>query len=143
MEKSHENLYERFQAVIDYFCHGSQTEFAKKTKISQSTLQRSVYEKAARPLMNLTGWVLLAFPEVSREWLLRGEGEMLDKPQESSAEIDVLRQRVNDLQDLISAKEESLMLYRERRARESFQQDAAAHISDIAAHELQNQTEHQ
>lgn len=73
-------LLERIQKIIESFENGNQTAFAKRSGVSQSTLSRNLADKDDKLLMNITGWILLAYPTVSRAWLLEGEGEMLDDP---------------------------------------------------------------
>lgn len=53
----------------------SETSFAKLIGVSQRTLNN--YMNGRTPSLEVLDAILSAFPEVSAEWLLRGEGDML------------------------------------------------------------------
>jgi hypothetical protein len=73
-----EKLLKRIQRVIAEKCGKNETAFAKKIDVAQSTINRTLKSEDYDRLMGLTGFILLAFPEISRTWLLVGEGEMYD-----------------------------------------------------------------
>lgn len=53
----------------------SETSFAKLIGVSQRTLNN--YMNGRTPSLEVLDAILSVFPEVSSEWLLRGEGKML------------------------------------------------------------------
>lgn len=53
--------------------------------------------------------VLYALPEISAEWLMRGNGDMLIKTQPNSAELE----RINKLVDTIATLQETINLKNE------------------------------
>ena len=107
----HNELLQRIQSVIKEKANAKETTFAKMINISQSTLNRNLKSNDYKQLMGLTGWILLAFPDLQRKWLLTGEDEMLrtDAPAPAGHdETAALRQRIADLERLVAAKEETL-----------------------------------
>ncbi|MDE6130790.1 MAG: helix-turn-helix domain-containing protein, partial [Muribaculaceae bacterium] len=69
------SLQQRFNDIIAY-TKLSVRAFANKCEISQATLDKQI--KGLRSIsIETVQSVLNTFPEISAEWLLRGEGEML------------------------------------------------------------------
>ncbi len=67
---------ERFQEIIKAYGLNANS-FAKKLGISQSTI-RNVLGKQSKPGYDLLNNVVRTFPALSCEWLLTGEGEMMN-----------------------------------------------------------------
>ena len=90
--------------------------FSIKCGISQKTLDNQI--KGLRSLsLDTTVSVLHAFPEISSEWLLRGEGQMLINKGCDSAEAERLNKLVDTigtLQDTIKAKSDQIATLTER-----------------------------
>ena len=70
-EKSH-----RINKIRDYFCDGNNKIFAERLNISTTQASNLCSGKINIGEKSLYK-ILLAFPEVSKEWLFRGEGQML------------------------------------------------------------------
>lgn len=78
MEKA---LTERFMQLIDKKS-SSVLDFSKKIGIAQTTLSSQL--SSARGIsVNVVTLTLNAFPDISAEWLLRGEGSMLKSENEA------------------------------------------------------------
>jgi hypothetical protein len=71
----------RIKEIMDYYGL-SQTEMANKTGIGQSNLSGSLNGK--RPCgLGLLNKIAISFPDINRNWLLYGEGTMLNAPSPS------------------------------------------------------------
>ncbi len=70
----------RVQTVLENFCGGSRTEFARRIGIPQATLQHNLANERGDLLIKHAQKILDTFPGISKEWLYSGEGEMLDSP---------------------------------------------------------------
>lgn len=72
------NLYERLLKLVEFFEENSQTKFAKRIGISQTTfwgyLNHTGQSKIRLDLLNK---ILIVYPQINRDWLYFGEGEML------------------------------------------------------------------
>ena len=133
-------LYERLLSLVKEFADNSQTTFAKSIGISQSTFHGYLHDQGQSKIrLDVLGSILTIYPQVSREWLFFGEGEMLrtDAPApavpDAGIELEKLRQRVADLEkviaakeEILNAKEESLRLYRRHEAKNPTQSCKAA-----------------
>lgn len=78
--------------------------FAIKCGLNQPTLDRMLKGINALNLNCITS-ILSAFPEVSAEWLLRGEGEMFITSQPTLATDSVLEFAVKNMETLQKAME--------------------------------------
>ena len=66
------------QRIIDVFRtkSNSETQFAKMIGANQKTINQQFKKERSLSLDTVLG-ILSSFPDISAEWLLRGEGEML------------------------------------------------------------------
>ncbi|PHN06831.1 helix-turn-helix domain-containing protein [Flavilitoribacter nigricans] len=74
-------INQRIKGIIDYY-QLEQQEFAEKIGVSESTISvtvRNIKPVGAKVVFN----ILREFPDVSCEWLIRGDGEMLLRKSES------------------------------------------------------------
>jgi hypothetical protein len=111
-------LLARIRSVIAIKTADSEAAFAKILGVPQTTLNRNLKSNDYKQLMGLTGWILLAYADISRIWLLTGEGEMLlrEEPRASAAaeeqvkmllwENRELRIKVDELQNELRKREE-------------------------------------
>lgn len=74
------NLPKQVQALIDHYCKGKLSPFARKIGVSQSTLQRQMAAEDEKNLQKLLPKILYHCPEVRESWLYTGEGDMLEHP---------------------------------------------------------------
>lgn len=101
-------MINRIQQLKDFY-ELSTRALALKCGMNQPTLDRMLKGINA---LNLTcvSAILTAFPDVSAEWLLRGEGEML-KQSISSKELERINKLngvIESLQEVIEAKTERI-----------------------------------
>lgn len=90
--------------------------FAIKCGIAQKTLDNQLKGLRGISLETIAG-VINGFPNVSAEWLLRGEGKMLLEPADNSAELARLNKLIDTiatLQETINAKSETIAAQAER-----------------------------
>lgn len=104
----------RIQQLIKFY--GLSTRgFAVKCGMNQPTLDRML--KGINALnLNCISSILTTFPEVSAEWLLRGEGEMLksDITSKEMERINKLTNVVESLQEVIDTKNQTIAMLTER-----------------------------
>ena len=88
---------------------------AIKCGLNQPTLDRML--KGINALnLNCITYILIAFPEISAEWLLRGEGEMTkqDMSTKEMERIGKLNNVVESLQEVIDVKNSTIAGLQER-----------------------------
>lgn len=71
-------LNEKIREIINFY-KLSDRQFAIKIGVTQSVIG-SMFQKGTEPSAKVIRLTLTAFPELSADWLLRGEGEMLKTP---------------------------------------------------------------
>ncbi|MBF9224267.1 S24 family peptidase [Hymenobacter ruricola] len=77
VEKTQQPVHERLIFLIERLAGGVQARFADRVGVPTGTIGDILGKKKSKPGFELTGKILLAYPEVSERWLLTGEGEML------------------------------------------------------------------
>lgn len=87
--KSLENMNEKFVSeriaqMVEYFRKGNKSAFAKAVGISNQSLGEIVGSRQSAPSFAALQKILLAFPEVRIEWLVLGQGLMLNKEPEEA-----------------------------------------------------------
>ena len=93
-------LLERIDRLINYFSLGSLAHFAEISEVSRTTLYRNLKDKREDLLLKITPNILQNLPTVRKEWLLNGQGEMLDKTQLTDVYYDKLLQYQNENTEL-------------------------------------------
>lgn len=78
----------RIRQIRDYFCFGNNTDFSKKLGVSTNQGSALCCGKQSIGLESIEK-VLNAFPEVSRHWLMTGEGPMLNPSRGAGSPSDV------------------------------------------------------
>lgn len=108
------NITQRLKDVIA-FSGLSLRAFAIKCGISQPTLDKQVKGLRAVSLETISS-ILFAFPEISAEWFLRGEGEMCRSNNSDQGTDKVLKlvDTIATLQDTINAKADTVAALNER-----------------------------
>ncbi len=102
---------DRIKAIIDTH-KMSIRGFAIKCGIAQQTLDGQLKRKRAVSVDTITA-IAVAFPEISANWILLGEGPML-KTDKESARVEKLINTITTLQDNIDLKSETIDALRER-----------------------------
>lgn len=105
-------LAKRISEVIDYSTL-SVRAFGIKCGITQSVMDRyrkGVINIGVKPLTQ----ILRAFPEISPDWLLFGDGDMLRATEKKNEHITALLDTIKVLQDALKAKDETIQNLRDR-----------------------------
>ncbi len=109
------DMLSRLKEIIAFYGL-SVRAFAIKCGIAQKTLDNQL--KGIRTIsLETVISILKTFPDVSAEWLTRGEGTMLIKKDKDSAETERLNKLVDTigtLQDTINAKNDMIATLNER-----------------------------
>lgn len=103
------SINERFQSVIDVLYNGNKRAFAMSIDVAPTVIENVVGKRQGKPSFDVL-CALCANANISAEWILRGEGEMMRgaQPSECSSntsqstdntEIEQLRQEVARLKD--------------------------------------------
>lgn len=77
----------RIKQIRDYLCYGNNKEFANRLGVTPQHGSQLTNEKINVGPKSLEK-ILIAFPEVSRRWLLTGEGSMIAKSEENDGNND-------------------------------------------------------
>ncbi len=73
-------LYQRLLQLIELLTDNSQTRFAKSIGLSQQTFNNYLNPEGQQKIRKtLLDTILAIYPEISRDWLFFGEGEMFDR----------------------------------------------------------------
>lgn len=109
------DVLQRLKEVLTY-SGLSVRGFANRCGISQPTLDKQI--KGLRGIsIDTMMSVLFAFPEISAEWLMRGNGDMLISEKAESVDLERFNKLVNTiatLQDAIDSKNDSIASLTER-----------------------------
>lgn len=70
-----DDMITRIKEILDCVARGNASLFARDINISQVTLNNYMLGKR-KPSLEVCTKILAAFPDISAEWLLRGEGSM-------------------------------------------------------------------
>lgn len=109
------NVVERLQEILKY-SKLSVRALAIKCSLKQQTLDKQLKGLRGISLDTMMG-ILYAYPEISAEWLMRGEGAMLIPDHTNSAEqerINKLVDTITTLQDAINQKNDAIASLSER-----------------------------
>ena len=97
-------LFQRLILLADQVA-GSQAQLAKAIEIPQGTFHGYLSEEGQRKIrFDLLTAILRAYPQVNRDWLFFGEGEMLGQGGRTSASLDKKDRRIAELE--VELKEE-------------------------------------
>ena len=106
------DLHDRLNAIVSY-TKLSDRAFAIKCGLKQPTL-----DKQLKRLRSVSADTIIAvsknFPEISRDWLLLGEGDMFKSQSREMERINTLLDTITTLQEAINAKSETIAILNER-----------------------------
>ena len=98
-------LYQRLLQLVESLAEGSQSKFAKNIGLLQQTFNNYLDAEGQRKIrFDLLTAILRAYPQVNRDWLFFGEGEMLGQGGRTSASLDKKDRRIAELE--VELKEE-------------------------------------
>lgn len=92
-------LFEKIDKLLEHYNY-SRIMLAKKIDVPTATFNRYFSENQEDKLRGCLWKIHEVFPEISRNWLFFGEGEMFDKI-ESNPEINSLQNQIKELEQEI------------------------------------------
>lgn len=108
-------IFERIGEIIKYFANNSQAQFARSLGVLPTTFNGYMNEEGQERIrFSLLKKILEIYPDVSREWLLFGDGKMLKTGTDSDPEKEKLQAKIADLE---AELRETNRLYRNLSAR--------------------------
>lgn len=72
---------DRIEQLIEYFCEGNKSLFAKKIGVAPSVIGNITGERKGNPSFEVTQKILDAFVTVDPDWFIHGTGSMLRSDQ--------------------------------------------------------------
>lgn len=108
------DILQRLKEILDYSGH-SVRAFAIKCGIAQTTLDKQIKGLRSVSIETVMS-VLYAYPEISAEWLMRGEGPMLHSlaVNPDVEKLNTLVDTITTLQETIKAKSETIAMLKDR-----------------------------
>lgn len=94
-------LFERINAIAEQIA-GSQARLAKAVRIPQGTLNGYLSEEGQRKIrLELLMSILVAYPQINRDWLYFGEGDMFGHGGEVHVSVtsDAYARRIAELEE--------------------------------------------
>ncbi len=106
------DIADRLKSLIDVY-QMSIRGFAIKCGIPQQTFDGQLKRKRAVSIETISA-IAVTFPEVSRSWLLLGEGEMMKSQNRDIDRLNKLVDTIATLQGTINAKSDAIAMLTER-----------------------------
>ena len=106
------DIVDRLKSVISY-AKLSDRAFAIRCGLKQPTLDKQLRGLRAVSLETIVA-IANSYPEISRDWLLVGEGEMLLSQNKEAERIDMLIDTIATLQEAINSKTGTIALLNDR-----------------------------
>lgn len=106
------SMNERIREIISYY-KLSDRQFAIKIGVTQSVIG-SMFQKGTEPSSKVIQLTASSFPEISLDWFIRGEGEMIKTPAKETARIERLVDTIATLQETINVKADIISALQER-----------------------------
>lgn len=95
-------LFQRLLQLIEFLTDNSQSRFAKSIGLSQQTFNNYLNPEGQQKIRKtLLDTILLVYPQINRNWLYFGEGEMLAS-ENSGAQMNTpaeLQRRIAELEE--------------------------------------------
>lgn len=99
-------MINRIKSLLDY-SKINESAFSNIIGIPQRTLNYYINEKR-KPSFELVEKILNAYPDVSAEWLLRGEGPMLKSDTPNKEETETLKKFLKQTDALLAIRDERI-----------------------------------
>lgn len=88
-------INERIRAILNDVFHGNVSAMAKATYINRNTLNSIVGEKEVTPGYDVIRHIVeMSTPQISIDWLITGNGEMIDTPVTPDTTVSASQQSV-------------------------------------------------
>ena len=106
------SLNEKIRDIISLY-RMSDRQFAIKIGVTQSVIG-SMFQKGTEPSAKVIRNTLSAFPEISADWFLRDEGDMLKANTKEAERLNSLLDTIATLQEALNAKSDTITKLNER-----------------------------
>jgi excisionase family DNA binding protein len=109
-ESALSSVNDRLVELVDFFEKGKKAAFARKVDISPQAAQEILAGRRSEPSFKVLVKILQSYPQVRTEWLVLGNGPMLqpkaESPVQLKREVDLASQRLSMLKEQLSALRE-------------------------------------
>lgn len=95
-------LNSKIREIIDHY-ELSDRQFAIRIGASPSSIG-SMFKKCSEPSSKMICGIMRAFPEISADWFIRDEGNMLRQNSEEAKRCGLLLDTISTLQDKINSQ---------------------------------------
>ena len=102
----------KIRDIISFY-NLSDRQFAIKIGVTQSVIG-SMFQKGTEPSSKVIRNTLMSFPEISSDWFLRDEGDMLKSSNKEIQRIESLLDTITTLQDTINNYKDTILSLNER-----------------------------
>lgn len=106
-----DDIRERFIKIVDYYCFGNQSKFAKAIGVPQGNIG-NIFSRGTTPSSDIIAKTSIAFPNLNTRWLLTGEGELeISTPsqsQTSDSNIEITNRNLSETVKSLSRTIENL-----------------------------------
>ena len=133
------NTKERLEKVLEH-ADASYNSFSKNIGLKRSQNLYDIRDGKVKNIsFELASLITVKFPEISRTWLLTGDGDMLLKKETDHLNVDnivdelitQLKERLKDKEDTIKDKNDIIKLLRDQMAIKSSKKDPDINIRTI------------
>lgn len=106
------SLNSKIREIISFY-KLSDRQFAIKIGVTQSVIG-SMFQKGTEPSSKVIRNTLMSFPEISSDWFLRDEGEMLKSSNKETPRIESLLETISTIQDAMNNYKDTILSLEER-----------------------------
>ena len=106
------SLNSKIREIISFY-KLSDRQFAIRIGVTQSVIA-SMFQKGTEPSSKVIRSVLSAFPEISADWFLRDEGEILKSPNKETECMESLLETISTIQDTMNNYKDTILSLNER-----------------------------
>jgi transcriptional regulator with XRE-family HTH domain len=96
----------KIREIIEYY-QLSERQFSIKIGVNPTVIN-SMFKKGNEPSAKVIQLIATAFPEISLDWFVRGEGDMFNGMTKDMERINSLLDTISTLQDTINIKSDTI-----------------------------------
>ncbi|WP_151088047.1 helix-turn-helix domain-containing protein [Hymenobacter baengnokdamensis] len=100
------SVNQRIKFLIDEYSMLTQRAFAEKIGVSQSAISSLFSQRENRPGLDMLQKIAIAYPEVSLDWLLMGQGQMVRNAVQSSVPVPQTNELVQLIQEYVQVSKQ-------------------------------------
>ncbi len=106
-------INKRIELIINTYCKGSKSEFAKKLGVTPSVIGNITGLRQGAPSFMLLEKIANTFPQINCEWLLTGRGGIDKKETQNNIntnEVDILKRLIKAQDKIIELQKQNAEL---------------------------------